>query len=79
MFDGLVTELSATLSVASLLFFVAIYVVVSFRVFRQGGDELDERARLVLDPPLQRRSLDGSAGADVTATPVRGGHAAVRG
>ncbi|MFN7917313.1 MAG: hypothetical protein U0Q55_18355 [Vicinamibacterales bacterium] len=48
-FDQLVTELSTTLSVGSLLFFVAVYLVVSIRAFRHGVDDLDARARMALN------------------------------
>ncbi len=51
MFEDLPTNLSTTLSVVSLLFFVAVYLVVSVRAFRHGADELDARARMALDPP----------------------------
>ena len=79
MFDGLVTELSTALSVGSLLFFVAVYLVVSIRVFRQGGDELDARARLVLDAPVPQHSTHASAGDDADDASIGSGHVAVRG
>lgn len=49
MFDNLVTELSTTLSVGSLCFFVAVYIVVLVRAFRRSGHDLDARARMALD------------------------------
>lgn len=49
MLQDLATNLSTTLAVASLLFFVAVYIVVTIGVFRTRADELDARARLVLD------------------------------
>ena len=64
MFEELTTELSTTLSVGSLLFFVVVYGVVMVRAFRRNADDLDARARMALDD-----EADG---------PHRG-HAAVRG
>ncbi len=66
-FDQLVTELSTTLSVGSLLFFIAVYLVVSVRAFRQGADDLDARARMALDLPTPdatdgHRLNEGSGG-----------------
>ena len=49
MLQDLATNLSTTLAVASLLFFIAVYIVVTIGVFRTGADELDERARMALD------------------------------
>lgn len=60
-FDQLVTELSTTLSVASLLFFIGVYLVVSVRAFRSGADELDARARMALDPPPPDAAQDRHA------------------
>ncbi len=37
-------------AVSSMLFFIAVYLVVAVRVFRAGSDELDARARMALDP-----------------------------
>ncbi len=54
-FDQLVSELSTTLSVGSLLFFIAVYLVVSVRAFRSGADELDARARMALDDGTETR------------------------
>lgn len=51
MLQDLATNLSTTLAVASLLFFIAVYIVVTIGVFRTGADELDERARMALDLP----------------------------
>ena len=51
MFDDLITDLSTTLSTISLLFFVAVYIVVAVRAFRHGADDLDARARMALDGP----------------------------
>ena len=49
MLQDLATNLSTTLAVASLLFFVAVYIVVTIGVFRTGADELDARAQIALD------------------------------
>lgn len=49
MLEDLATNLSTTLAVASLLFFVGVYLIVSVGVFRKGADELDARARMALD------------------------------
>jgi hypothetical protein len=38
-------------AIASMLFFIAVYLVVAVRVFRAGSDELDARARMALDDP----------------------------
>ena len=46
-------------AIASMLFFIAVYVVVAVRVFRARPEDLDARARLALD--------DGDA-ADATGT-----------
>ncbi|MGE3958628.1 MAG: hypothetical protein AB7H96_18090 [Vicinamibacterales bacterium] len=73
MFQDLTTELSTTLSVVSLLFFVAVYLVVSWRTFRHGADDLDARARMALDPPDPP-----AATIDADQVPHRA-HAAVRG
>lgn len=40
---------ASTWAVASMLFFVAVYVVVAVQVFRARPDELDARARMALD------------------------------
>jgi hypothetical protein len=40
---------AATWAVASMLFFVAVYLVVAVQVFRARPDELDARARMALD------------------------------
>jgi len=50
MLQDFATSLSTTLAVASLLFFVVVYVVVTVRAFRTGVDELDKRARMALEP-----------------------------
>ena len=60
MFEGLVSDLSTTLSVASLLFFVAVYAVVAIRAFRRTPDELNAWARLALDAPPEAPAGDGS-------------------
>ena len=49
MLQDLATSLSTTLAVASLLFFIAVYIIVSIGVFRTGAGELDMRARMALD------------------------------
>ncbi|HUU36303.1 MAG TPA: hypothetical protein VMW48_19700 [Vicinamibacterales bacterium] len=36
-------------AVASMLFFIAVYLVVVVRVFRARADDLDARARMALD------------------------------
>ena len=42
-------------AIASMLFFIAVYLVVAVRVFRAGTDELDARARMALDDAAGRR------------------------
>jgi hypothetical protein len=37
-------------AVGSMLFFIAVYVVVTVRAFRSSTAELDARARMPLDP-----------------------------
>ena len=64
MFEELTTELSTTLSVGSLLFFVVVYAVVMVRAFRRGTDDLDARARMALD--------DGTDGPHRGSAAVRG-------
>lgn len=49
MLQELATNLSTTLAVASLLFFVAVYVVVTIKLFRTSATDLDVRARMALD------------------------------
>jgi cbb3-type cytochrome oxidase subunit 3 len=44
--------------VASMLFFLAIYIVVAVRVFRAPRKELDARARI----PLDDESSEGPSG-----------------
>lgn len=61
MFEELPTELSTTLSVVSLLFFVAVYIVVSVRALRHGADELEPRARMALDGPTPPLRPSGEA------------------
>ncbi len=70
MLPDLATSLSTTLAVASLLFFVAVYIVVAVRVFRADPDELAAHARMALEPPLS--SLPGSR-ADRGAAPPGAG------
>jgi hypothetical protein len=45
-------------AVASMLFFLAIYIVVAVRVFRAPRKELDARARI----PLDDESSEGPSG-----------------
>lgn len=61
MFEELPTELSTTLSVVSLLFFVVVYIVVSVRALRHGADELEARARMALDAPAPTLRPSGEA------------------
>ncbi len=56
MLQDLATSLSTTLAVVSLLFFVAVYIVVTVGVFWTGADEHDARARMALDPPPPQAS-----------------------
>lgn len=55
MLQDLATNLSTTLAVASLLFFIAVYIIVTIGVFRTGADELDARARMALDDETDQR------------------------
>jgi hypothetical protein len=43
------TGASSWAAIASMCFFIAVYVVVAVRVFRAGADDLDARARMALD------------------------------
>lgn len=56
MLQDLATRLSTVLATASMLFFVAVYVVVVVRVVRARREDLDAHARLALDdgPAVQR-------------------------
>ncbi len=63
MLEDLATNLSTTLAVASLLFFVAVYIVVTVGVFRTGADELDARAHMALDPESSPSRGAGNAAA----------------
>ena len=47
-----------TWATASMLFFIAVYVVVAVRAFRAPAEDLDARARLALDPPSPEASAD---------------------
>jgi hypothetical protein len=49
MLQDLATGSSTALATASLLFFVAVYTFVIVRVVRARKEDLDARARLVLD------------------------------
>ncbi len=49
MLPELATSLSTVLATASLVFFVAVYVVVTVRVFRTNTSDLDARAHMALD------------------------------
>jgi hypothetical protein len=40
-------------AVASMLFFIAVYLVVAVRVARTGAGELDARARMALDDTVR--------------------------
>lgn len=53
MLQDLATSLSTTLATASMLFFVAVYVVVAVRLVRARPEDLDAQARLALDDDLQ--------------------------
>ena len=55
MLQDLATNLSTTLAVASLLFFVAVYIVVTIGVFRTRTADHDRRARLPLDDGADAR------------------------
>lgn len=58
MLQELTSRGASLWAVASMLFFIVVYVVVAVRVARTGADELDARARMALDPP----SPEASAG-----------------
>lgn len=49
MLPELATSLSTVLATASLVFFVAVYFVVTVRVFRTNKTDLDARAHMALD------------------------------
>jgi|GEM_PF-6045739 len=70
MLEDLATNLSTTLAVASMLFFVAVYIVVTIGVFRTGVDEHDVRARMALDPPPPQAS-EGTRLHDASREPRR--------
>lgn len=44
---------AATWAVASMLFFIAVYLVATVQVFRTRTDEMDARARMALDDEPQ--------------------------
>jgi len=54
MLQDLATRVSTGLATASMLFFVAVYLVVVVRVVRARREDLDAHARLALDdqPPV---------------------------
>lgn len=50
MLQELTTQTGAgAWATASTLFFIAVYVIVSIRLFRQSSARLDAQARMVLD------------------------------
>ncbi len=49
MLQELTSRGASLWAVASMLFFIVVYVVVAVRVARTSADELDARARLALD------------------------------
>ena len=49
MLQELASPGTAAWAVASLLFFIAVYVFVTVRVFKAKTEDLDAKARLVLD------------------------------
>ena len=61
MLPDLATNLSTTLAVASLLFFVVVYLVVTVRVFRTNANELDARAHMALDDAVSGHRESGRA------------------
>lgn len=60
MLQELTSSGASMWAVGSMLFFIAVYLVVAVRVVRTGADELDARARMALDdagpshPPAAR-------------------------
>jgi hypothetical protein len=62
MLQELATNLSTNLAVASLLFFVAVYLVVLVDVFRRRTTDLDARARLALDDGSETATRDDRGG-----------------
>lgn len=49
MLQDLTSAGASAWAVASMLFFIAVYLAVAVRVFRAGTSELDARARMALD------------------------------
>jgi hypothetical protein len=49
MLQELTSRGASLWAVASMLFFIVVYLVVAVRVARTGADELDARARMALD------------------------------
>lgn len=49
MLQELTSQTAADWATVSLLFFVAVYVIVSIRLFRKPGHELEEHARRAMD------------------------------
>lgn len=57
MLQELTAETGAgTFAVISLLFFIAVYVFVSVRLYLTPREQLDANARLALDDEEERRS-----------------------
>lgn len=44
---------ASTWAVASMLFFIAVYLVATVQVFRTRADDMDARARMALDDEPQ--------------------------
>jgi hypothetical protein len=55
--QDLATSASTALATASLLFFVAVYTFVVVRVVRARKEDLDARARMVLDDETPAAAL----------------------
>lgn len=57
MLEELTAQTGAgTWATASLLFFIAVYLIVSIRTYRTPTSELDAKARLALDDEEDGRS-----------------------
>jgi uncharacterized membrane protein len=62
MLQDLATRLSTVLATASMLFFVAVYLIVVVRVVRARREDLDAHARLALDDQPCVPGATGAAG-----------------
>jgi hypothetical protein len=61
MLQELAAQTGATAwAIASMLFFLGLWLVITVQVFRAGSEEMEARARLVLDGDDDRKAENAS-------------------